>query len=79
VLPRRRHSGNSCATAAAELLGASENLFGEIGVAVDPEESETQERLRRQLYESLGPERTDELRASGAARPADELAAALTH
>jgi tetratricopeptide (TPR) repeat protein len=64
---------------AAELLGAAENLFGEIGVAVDPEESETQERLRRQLYDSLGPERTDELRASGAARPADELAAALTH
>jgi predicted ATPase len=63
---------------AAELLGASEHLFGEIGVAVDPEEAEAQERLRRQLYESLGPERTDELRASGAAQPAEELAAALT-
>jgi len=62
---------------AAELLGASENLFGEIGVAVDPEEFETQERLRRQLYEALGPTRTDELRANGAARPAAELAAAL--
>jgi predicted ATPase/DNA-binding SARP family transcriptional activator len=63
---------------AAELLGASENLFVEIAAAVDPEESETQERLRRQLYESLGTERTDELRASGAARPAAELAAAIS-
>jgi hypothetical protein len=62
---------------AAELLGASASLFGEIGAAVDPEESESQERLRRHLYASLGPDRTDELCARGAAVPAEELAAAF--
>ena len=62
---------------AAELLGASEHLFEEIGAAVDPEESETLARLRLQLYNSLGEDRTDDLRARGAAQRADELAAVL--
>jgi hypothetical protein len=62
---------------AAELLGVSQNLFDEIGAAVDPEESETQERIRSELYAALGRARTDELCARGAARPAQELAIAL--
>jgi hypothetical protein len=59
---------------AAELLGASENLFAEIGAAVDPEESVAQERIRSELYAALGRDRTDELCARGAARPPHELA-----
>jgi hypothetical protein len=62
---------------AAELLGASQNLFDEMGAAVDPEESETQERIRSELYAALCRDRTDELCARGAARPAQELAIAL--
>ena len=62
---------------AAELLGASKNLFSEIGAAVDREESETQERLQNELYAALGRDRTDELCARGAARPPLELATAL--
>ena len=62
---------------AAELLGASQSLFTEIGAAIDPEESETQERVRNELYAALGRDRTDELCARGAARPALELATEL--
>ena len=61
---------------AAELLGASEDLFREIGVAVESGEAETQQRILTRLYETLGLERTDELRATGAARDVDELLAA---
>jgi predicted ATPase/DNA-binding SARP family transcriptional activator len=64
---------------AAELLGASQNLFDEIGAAIDPEESEAQERIRNELYAALGRDRTDELCARGASRPAQELAAALAY
>lgn len=64
---------------AAELLGASQNLFEEIGAAVDPEEFEAQERIRNELYAALGRDRTDELCARGASRPAQELAAALAY
>jgi len=61
---------------AAELLGASQGLFREIGVALDGGEAEAQERVMAQLYETLGSERTDELRAVGAGRDVDELVAA---
>lgn len=64
---------------AAELLGASEGLFAEIGAAVDSEELETQQRVRSELYAALGRDRTDELCAHGAGRPPDELAAALVY
>jgi predicted ATPase/DNA-binding SARP family transcriptional activator len=60
---------------AAKLLGGSEELFRELGVAIDTGESETQERVRSGLYEALGREHTDELRAAGAAMSAEELAA----
>ena len=62
---------------AAELLGASENFFAEIGAAIDPEESEARERVRNELYAALGRDRTDELCTRGAARPALELATTL--
>jgi predicted ATPase len=62
---------------AAELLGASQNLFEEIGAAVDPEESDARERVRIELYAALGRDRTDELYARGASRPAHELATTL--
>jgi hypothetical protein len=58
---------------AAKLLGASEELFREVGVAIDTGEAETQERVRDGLYEGLGREETDELRAAGATMRAEEL------
>ena len=59
----------------AQLLGAAEELFRELGVAIDTGEAETQERIRSGLYDALGEARTDELRAAGAAARAEELAA----
>jgi predicted ATPase/DNA-binding SARP family transcriptional activator len=61
---------------AAELLGASEDLFRELGVGIEQSEAKAQERILTSLYETLGPSRTDELRARGAGRPVDELLAA---
>jgi predicted ATPase len=61
---------------AAELLGASECLFRELGAAVEGGEAATQKRILDALRQTLGEERTDELRAVGAARPVDELLAA---
>jgi predicted ATPase len=61
---------------AAELLGASECLFHELGVALEGGEEATQRRMLEALHETLGEERTGELRAVGAARPVDELLAA---
>jgi hypothetical protein len=60
---------------AALFLGKSQELFSEIGAAVDPDEAETQERILRQLYEELGEERTNELLAEGAASSVEELSA----
>jgi len=61
---------------AAELLGASEDLFRELGVAVEGGEAKTQERILEELHETLGEDRTTELRAKGASTPVDELLAA---
>jgi predicted ATPase/DNA-binding SARP family transcriptional activator len=58
---------------AALLIGKSQDVFGDIGAAIDPDESETQERILGQLHHSLGREQTDSLRASGAALELDEL------
>jgi predicted ATPase/DNA-binding SARP family transcriptional activator len=58
---------------AAELLGASQDRFRELGVHVDREEAQAQERVLSSLYEELGTERTDGLRAQGAKRPLGEL------
>ena len=58
----------------AQLLGASEELFQEIGVAIEPGEAETQERIRRGLYDALGEARTEEFRAIVAARLCDSQA-----
>ena len=58
---------------AAELLGASEALFRELGVGIEQGEAKAQERMLTALHATLGEARTDELRAPGAARPVDEL------
>jgi len=58
---------------AAQLLGASEDLFREIGVALEHGEAVAQHRILTELYATLGAERTDELRESGARTPVDEL------
>ena len=61
------------AARAATLLGASEQLFTEIGAIPSPDEAEVQQRVREYIVQALGPERTEELRAEGAALPLDEL------
>jgi predicted ATPase/DNA-binding SARP family transcriptional activator len=61
---------------AAELLGASQDLFRRLGAAVEGGEAATQQRILDALHEMLGEERTNALRAAGAARPVDELLAA---
>jgi hypothetical protein len=54
----------------------SENLFREIGAALEHGEIEAQRRMLSELYEALGEERTDELRLRGAGTPPFELLAA---
>jgi predicted ATPase/DNA-binding SARP family transcriptional activator len=58
---------------AAEMLGASEQLFSEIGSTLSPDEAETRERVLAYVVAELGPERTEELRVEGAALPLDDL------
>ena len=58
---------------AARLLGASEELFRDVGVGVDTGEAETQERVRTGLYETLGEARSRELCEAGAAMRPEEL------
>jgi len=58
---------------AAMLLGASEQLFSEIGRVPDPDEAQIQERVGAFVVESLGDERAGELRAAGAASTLDDL------
>jgi hypothetical protein len=54
----------------------AKRLFGDVGAAVDPDETETQGKVLAFAVERLGAERTDDLRAAGAARPVDDLLAA---
>jgi tetratricopeptide (TPR) repeat protein len=61
---------------AALFVGAAEALFRTIGAAVDPDETETQRKVLNFAIERLGVDRTEELRAAGAARPFDELSVA---
>jgi predicted ATPase/DNA-binding SARP family transcriptional activator len=58
---------------AATMLGASRRLFAEIGAALDPGETETQQRIAAAVAERLGPERADELRSAGAEATLEEL------
>jgi hypothetical protein len=58
---------------AAKLLGASEDMFREIGVALEQGEAVAQHRILTGLYATLGAERTDELRERGASMPVEEL------
>jgi predicted ATPase/DNA-binding SARP family transcriptional activator len=58
---------------AATLLGASQELFSEIGRVADPDEAKTQERVAAYVLDRLGEERSAELRTEGAALDLDEL------
>jgi tetratricopeptide (TPR) repeat protein len=58
---------------AAKLLGASRELFSEIGRVPDPDEAEAQERVAAFVAEALGAEPATELCAVGAALDLDEL------
>jgi predicted ATPase/DNA-binding SARP family transcriptional activator len=58
---------------AAAFLGASEDIFREIGVAIEQGEAVAQHRILTALYASLGEELTDELRERGATTPVEEL------
>jgi tetratricopeptide (TPR) repeat protein len=58
---------------AATLLGASEELFSEIGANPSPDEVEAQQRVATYIVDALGPERVHELRAEGAAQTLDQL------
>jgi tetratricopeptide (TPR) repeat protein len=66
------------AVRAATLLGGSEELFAEIGATRSPDEAESQARVTAYLLDGLGRERTDELRAEGAALSLDELLERVT-
>jgi tetratricopeptide (TPR) repeat protein len=58
---------------AATLLGASENLFAEIGALPNPDEAQTRERVLEYLFGALDHERVHELRADGASLSLDQL------
>ena len=55
------------------MLGASEHLFTEVGAAIDPDETDTQRKVRMWAIERIGAEAVDELRAAGADTSIDEL------
>jgi len=58
---------------AAALLGASEQLFAEIGRVPDPDEAQVQERVSAFIVEALGEERAARLRAEGASETLEDL------
>ena len=58
---------------AATMLGASEQLFREIGAVQSPDDAETGERIAAYAVEQLGAERVAELQAEGAALDVEEL------
>lgn len=62
---------------AATMLGASEQLFREIGAVASPDEAESRERVGAYALEELGPERVAELRAVGATLDLDEVLEAV--
>jgi predicted ATPase len=62
---------------AAEMLGASDQLFREIGAVASPDEAESREKVGAYVLEELGPERVAELRAVGAALDLDEVLEAV--
>jgi tetratricopeptide (TPR) repeat protein len=61
------------AVRAAMLLGASEQLFSEIGAILSPDEMLVQERVTEYTIRELGERRADELRAEGADSSLDEV------
>ena len=58
---------------AAKMLGASEQLFAEVGAAIDPDETETQRKVLAWANETIGAAAVDELRKAGADTPLDQL------
>ena len=61
------------AARAATLLGASGQLFAEIGATLSPDEVQTRELVAAYVVDELGAQRTDELRAEGAATALEQL------
>jgi predicted ATPase/DNA-binding SARP family transcriptional activator len=61
------------AVRAATFLGGATRLFEDVGSVIDPDETETQQKVLAFIVEKLGAERAAELRAVGAERPLDEL------
>jgi predicted ATPase len=57
----------------ATMLGASEELFREIGAVPSPDDVQTRERIAAYAVEQLGAERTAELQAEGAVLDVEEL------
>jgi tetratricopeptide (TPR) repeat protein len=57
----------------ATMLGASEQLFREIGAMPSPDDTETRERIAAYAVEQLGAERVAELLEEGAALDIEEL------
>jgi predicted ATPase/DNA-binding SARP family transcriptional activator len=57
----------------ATMLGASEQLFREIGAVPSPDDTETRERIAAYAVEQLGAERVAELLEEGAALDIEEL------
>jgi hypothetical protein len=58
---------------AATLLGASEQLFSDVGAIPSPDEAEAQQRVAAYTLDVLGAERVNELQTEGAAMTLDEL------
>ena len=70
---RQRGDDQGDAERAARFLGAAERLFHEVEAAVDPEELETQEAIRKWATEALGADAFEAMRAVGTETPVDEL------
>ncbi|TML73005.1 MAG: tetratricopeptide repeat protein [Actinobacteria bacterium] len=60
---------------AAELLGASQRLFRDIGAAIDSDETSTQEKVRDYAVAELGGDRYAEAHTAGAALSLEDVAA----
>ena len=61
------------AARAATLIGASEQLFAEIGRVPDPDEAQMQAQVSAFVVSALGEEEAAKLRAEGASQTLDEL------
>jgi hypothetical protein len=63
------------AAQAVQALGASQQMFAEIGAALDPDDAETEAKIMEFAVVELGAERAEELRRAGADLSEDAFAA----